>query len=149
MRTAIASGAGFAATTDPFGNPAGNMTVSGIGKTGTPHNRVIPACAIAHPGDDTNNCATYTEAEGVRQTSITANGAVATTTDEFVLVVFDAPNGAMEKSWLGDTTFDIDGDKAVFKIPFNERVEMPLASANIRRVGFKPTAICQIVVEGV
>ena len=137
--------------TDSNGDPAGNVVVSEIGKKGAAHNRLIPAAAVVHPADDTNNTATFTEAESVRTITIMATIVTPVAdneSDEYVLVAFDATNGIVAASWLSVSTFDVDGDVMTFKIPLNTRVEFS-STSNIRRVDVQPTSICHIVIEGV
>lgn len=74
-------------------------------KVGVAHNRNIAAAATTHPGDGTNNVATWTVAEGVEELSIRV--IEATTTSNVpgalaYLVVVNAPSDAIAKTWLED-----------------------------------------------
>lgn len=122
------------------------VRAASIGKLGASHNRFIPSAAVAHPGDDTNNAATWTEAEGITEVTIIANETTASDAAAYVRVVFDAPNGAVADAWLAEPAFDLDGAVAFAKIPFNERVTFSFTSP-LRRVDFEPTDACNILVE--
>lgn len=117
------------------------------------HNRLIPAAAATHPGDDTNNASSWSEAEGVTKLIITPTIVTPTATinaddDLFCLVTIDAPNGATALSFLSVAAFSISTDAVVYKIPLGVRTELPfITSSPIRRVDVQPTAICHILVE--
>ena len=138
-------GSGTAVNGDP-------VTPVVFGSKGALHSRVMPGAIVAHPAADTNNAATFTEAEGVSSISILCTIVTPVAddeSDEYCFVVLDAPNAVVAEAWLnGATAFNISADAYVIKIPFNEKITIPLSSY-IRRVDVQPTAIAHILIEGV
>jgi hypothetical protein len=78
---------------------------TGSGLKGIAHNRNIDAAATTHPGDGTNNVATWTVEENVREAvvAIADDTGEAVQSDLACLVVVNAPSDAIAQTWLTDT----------------------------------------------
>lgn len=129
------------------------------GISGPLKSRLMPAAAVNHPGPDVaganTNARTFSEAENVRKVYITATPTTPTAgvndyIDDFCDVVLDAPNGATEKVFLDATGSGNLVDTAIVKIriPLGVRMELPISTAAIRRVGVKPSVVCAVLIEG-
>ena len=123
--------------------------------------KVLAAAAVIHPGTDTwvidgntsTNGREFTIAQGVQKLIVTATPVTAftagTESNEYVDVVIDAGNGALAKSIFDEALTDVvDATHAYLRIPFNQRIELPISEDIITRVDFKPTSIAKILVEG-
>ena len=134
-------------------DPDGSVGVR-TGAYGISHNRDMPAAQLSHSGADVagvnTNARTWTEADGVKSVEIYPTAALATV-DDYCLVVMDAPNGTIEKSFLDAVSAAnaVDEEFLYFKVPINEKTALPAAAGALRRVGVKPTIICHIALEAV
>ena len=132
------------------------------GVTGALFTKVLPLVQVTHPGTDTwvsgadntnTNGRTFTSTQNIRKLTIFVTPATAFTgnegTDEYILVVVDAGNGALAKDIFSETLTDTVSDThAYYKIPFNTRVELPISELAITRVDLQPTVVAHATVEG-
>lgn len=117
---------------------AAKTNVAFFGIKGIAHNRNIAAAAVAVPVDRSNNYASFTAAEQVREVTINAVGSVggAVTNDDAYLVVINAPTAGIAKGWLDDA--GAAGQDVLYEVGY---VGTPLViqrTTNILHVDVKP-----------
>lgn len=86
------------------------------GTGGTASNRYIIAAAATHPGNETNNSATWTETENVTELVVTVRSDTAEVSQhdtDGILIVFDAIDATQAKAMLEDTAFDQDKSRQI------------------------------------
>lgn len=113
--------------------------------------------AATHPGVDVaganTNARTWTAAENARKVIVLATyvGAAVTTTDDYVDLVLDAPNGTVAKAFLDatPTAHAVDEAFLTIRIPVGVRVELPIAplGSPYLRIDARPTVAMNLLVE--
>ena len=137
-------------TTDSGGNAAGRVVATGFGLKGAAHNRNIAAAATTHPADGSNNVATFTAAENIREITINAVGGVAAAlqNDEAYLVVINAPSNATALAWLtaaGGAAQDV-----MYEVGYPSQPLVIQRTAAITQVDVLPLTIAmRIIISGV